>query len=67
MNDLKYLYNDEFLKLVIEQDIVGFYLIVYNNPNSEKSSEDYLFDSLEEVFQAAQEKFHISPTQWKKK
>lgn len=65
MGYLKYLYKSNSLKLVIEEDIIGFYLIVYNDPNSEKSSEDYLVDSLGEAFQKAKEKFDVSSQQWK--
>lgn len=64
MENLKYLYKSDSLKLVIEEDTVGFYLIVYNDPRSEQSSEDYLVDSLEEAFQEAKEKFGISSKQW---
>ncbi len=67
MSYLKYLYKNDSLKLVIEEDLVGFYLIVYNDPQSEISSEDYLVDSLEEAFQEAKEKFGISSKQWKQK
>jgi hypothetical protein len=66
MKYLKYLYKNDYLKLVIEEDIVGFYLIVYNNPQSEKSSEDYLVDSLEDAFQEAKERFGVSSEQWEK-
>lgn len=64
MGYLKYLYKSDSLKLIIEEDIIGFYLIVYNDPNSGKSNEDYLVDSLEEAFQKAKEKFGISSKQW---
>ena len=61
---LKYLYKNDFIKLVIEEDIVGFYFIVYKNPESEKSNEDYLIDSLDDAFLEAQDKFGISKEQW---
>jgi len=61
---LKYIYKSDFLKLIIEEDDVGFYLIIYNDPQSEKSSEDYLVDSLEEAFAEAEEKFGVSSSQW---
>lgn len=64
MSYLKYLYKDEFIKLIIEEDAVGFYLIVYKNPNTEKSDADYLVDSLEEAFKEANERFQISKEQW---
>ena len=60
---LKYLYKNDFIKLVIEEDIVGFYLIVYKL-ESEKSNEDYLIDSLDDAFLEAQDKFGISKEQW---
>ncbi len=61
---LKFVYKNNYLKLIIEEDIVGVYLIVYKDPQSEKSSEDYLIDSLDEAFQEAQEKFGVSKKQW---
>lgn len=64
MSYLKYVYKSELIKLVIEEDVVGFYLIVYRNPRSEKSNEDYLVDTLEEAFQQAKENFGISIEQW---
>ena len=67
MEELKYFYRDENLKLIIEEDAVGYYLIVYKNPDSIKSSEDYLVDSLEEAFQEADEKFGVSKSQWIKR
>lgn len=60
----KYLYKSNNLKLLIEEDLVGFYLIIYPDPHSEKSSEDYLFDSLEDVLRVAESKFGISKKQW---
>ena len=62
---LKFLYKNDSLKF-IEEDTVGYYLIVYNDPNSENSNKDYLVDSLEEAFQEAKEKFGISKEQWVK-
>lgn len=62
---MKYLYVNDNLKLVIEEDIVGFYLIVYSNPFSEKSSADYLLDSLDDAFNEAKRRFKISREEWK--
>lgn len=67
MEYLKYFYKSNSLKLVIEEDIVGFYLIVYNDSQLEKSSEDFLVDSLEDAFQEAEERFGVSCKQWKQK
>jgi hypothetical protein len=62
----KYTYKNNSLELVIEQDIVGFYLIIYKDHYSRKSSEDYLFDSLDEAFQTAERKFGVSRSEWNK-
>ena len=61
----KYIFTNDTLKLVIDEDIVGYYLIVYKDPYSEKSNEDYLLDSLEDAFEEAKEKFGITREQWK--
>lgn len=47
---------------VIDEDIVGWYLITYNN---KKTSEDYLYGSLQEAFLEAQERFNIPKEYWK--
>lgn len=60
----KYICASDSLKLIIEEDVVGFYLIVFKDPKSDKSNEDYLVDSLEEAFQEAKDKFGISNEQW---
>ena len=57
-------FNYTPLKLIIEKDVLGFYLIVYNDPNAEISNEDYLFDSLEEAFLESKEKFGVAIDQW---
>lgn len=61
---LKYFYKDAHLKLIIEEDTVGFYLVVYRNSELDQSTEDYLLDSLEDAFQEAKEKFGIMKDQW---
>jgi hypothetical protein len=64
MNNLKLLYKDTSLKVVIEEDIIGFYLIVYKDPLSTISTEDYLLDNLEDALKEAKELFGISIEQW---
>lgn len=63
-NMLKFSYKNNFLKLVIEEDVIGYYLIVYEDPYSIVSKEDYLVDSLDEAFKEAKEKFGVSKDQW---
>ena len=63
-NILKYVYKNDFIKLLVQEDIVGYYLIVYQDPKSKKSSEDYLVDTLEEAFLEAKEKFGVSKERW---
>jgi hypothetical protein len=62
---LRFLYKGNTLKLIIQEDSIGYYLIVYDDPYSEKSSEDYLVNSLDEAFAEAQEKFGVSRKQWR--
>lgn len=61
---LKLLYKNESIKLIIEEDVIGFYLIVYEDPNSEKATQDYLLDSLDDAFQEAEEEFGITKDSW---
>ena len=62
----KYIYKDDKIKLVLEEDNkeVGWYLIIYNDPNSEKSMADYLYDSEDIAFKIAEKKFGIKKEQW---
>ena len=50
--------------MLIEEDFVGYYLIIYNDPQSLRSDEDYLLDSLEEAFDEAEQRFGVVKNQW---
>lgn len=52
----------DHLLFVIQEDLVGWYLIIYKD---KKSTADYLFDSLEEALSAANEDFHVLQNGWK--
>ncbi|HSW86748.1 MAG TPA: hypothetical protein VLG49_04515 [Rhabdochlamydiaceae bacterium] len=58
----KYQYK---LSYVIEEDLVGWYLIIYKDPNINKSVEDYLFDTLEDALFEAEDRFGIPKNDWK--
>lgn len=60
----KFYYKDKDLKFLIDEDVIGYYLIIYKDPNSEISSQDYVFDSLEDAFQEAEEKFGVKKELW---
>jgi len=60
----KYIYSKNNLKMLIEEDFVGYYLIIYNDPQSLRSDEDYLLDSLEEAFDEAEQRFGVVKNQW---
>jgi len=49
---------------VIEEDLVGWYFIIYKN-HTNKSSEDYLFDTLEDILFEAEDRFGIPKNSWK--
>lgn len=61
----KYWCKKDNSSYVIEEDLVGWYLIVYNNQNANKSSEDYLFDTLADALFEAEDRFGISKNKWK--
>jgi hypothetical protein len=61
---MKYCYKDTNMKVYIEEDSVGYYVVMYSDPSSQRSNADYLVDSLEEAFTFAEEKFGILKTQW---
>ena len=50
---------------VIEEDLVGWYLIVYNNKNTKESSEDHLFDTLEDAMLEGEDRFSIPKNGWR--
>lgn len=66
MNYKKYIYKDKNIKFILEEDIpeVGWYLIVFDNPESNVSNADYLYDSENLAFQGAEKKFGIKKNQW---
>lgn len=64
MNLSQYIYIKNSLKMIIEEDLIGFYLIIYNDPQSLESDEDYLLDSLKEAFDLAEERFSVVKSQW---
>jgi hypothetical protein len=51
------------LKLVIKEDKVGFYLIVYPH-DSGRSIADYLYDNLEGAFAGAERRYGVARTSW---
>jgi len=55
--------NDTYY--VIEEDLVGWYLIVYTDKNTNESSEDHLLDTLEDAMLEAEERFSIPKNSWK--
>lgn len=57
----KYTYKKDHSFFVIEEDTVGWYLIIYCES---KSSNDYLFDTLEEALFEAENKFNIPKNEW---
>lgn len=59
----KFEYRKNNTYYVIEEDLVGWYLIVYKNIH--ESSEDYLLDTLEDAMLEAEERFSIPKNSWK--
>ncbi len=49
---------------VIEEDSVGWYLMVYSEKNTPKSSSDFLFDSLEDAIFEAEDRFDVARDSW---
>jgi len=62
----KFEYIDNNIRLVIEEDLVGYYLYVYRNPKVEAADQDYLLDDLEMAKDEAYERFGIDKQKWKK-
>ena len=62
----KYIYKGKNIKLILEEDIkdIGWYLIIYDNPNSNISIADYVYDTEEIAFKNAEKKFGVKKNQW---
>ncbi len=58
----RYYSKNDNISYVIEEDLVGWYLIVYKN---NQSSQDYLFDTFEEAVIEAENKYGIAKNKWK--
>ncbi|MFT5319416.1 MAG: hypothetical protein ACI8RA_002690 [Chlamydiales bacterium] len=63
---MKYIFQNDDIRLVIEEDIVGWYLFVYRDGNMNTPAADYLQDTLNDVFEEAEEMFGVQHNQWKK-
>jgi hypothetical protein len=54
------------VRLLIKHDTnVGYYLLIYSL-DSKKYIADYLYDSLEEIFQEAEDRFNVKKEEFKK-
>lgn len=64
---IKYTFEDKerSLFLAIEEDVVGWYLIVYSNESRNGTKADYLQDTLQDVIGEAEERFGVAESQWK--
>ncbi|MBS0615695.1 MAG: hypothetical protein JSR58_03990 [Verrucomicrobia bacterium] len=60
----KYVFENQSIKLVIEEDIEGCYLYIYEEPKAFRPSQDYFLISLENAFKKAQKKYGITKDQW---
>lgn len=61
----KYFFQKGNTSYIIEEDLVGWYLLVYDKEKAERPLKDYLLDSLEEAFFEAQDRFDIPRDSWK--
>jgi hypothetical protein len=61
----KFEYRENNKYYVIEEDLVGWYLIVYDDKHTDESSEDHLLDTLEDAMLEADERFGIPTSRWK--
>jgi hypothetical protein len=61
----KYLFQNNFIKLIIEgEDDSGYYMYIFQNPFSERSIADYHYETLEEAFLAVEKRFSILSSQF---
>ena len=65
MSDVVFSYEDDKIRLIIEKDSVGYYLLAFTDPKATLSTYDYFFETLDETFEVAEYKFGVSKHQWK--
>jgi len=63
---VKYVFQNDKIQLVIKEDVVGWYLFVYKKENTEVPIADYLQDTLEDIFEEAEEMFGVHVNDWTK-
>lgn len=56
--------NNKYMWMILEEDAVGWYLTLFQG-NNNQSSEDYLFDSLDDALEEVEERFGISKSSWR--
>ncbi len=66
-NYKKYIYEAKNIKLILEEDAkeIGWCLIVFDDPASNVSTADYVYDSEKLAFEGAKKRFGINRDQWK--
>ena len=62
----KFIYKNDDIKLLLEEDNeeVGCYFMIYDDPESETSSADYLFDTIDVAYKVAEKKYNVKKEQW---
>jgi hypothetical protein len=63
MKELKYVFENDKIKIEIKQDLVGWYLVAYLYPFHTPCC-DYLQDTLEDIFEEAEERFGIKSSEF---
>lgn len=60
----KFFCQENGVSYEIEEDVVGWYLFVFSKQDPKKSSEDFLFDTLEDALSEAKNRFDIPIDRW---
>lgn len=60
-----YTYQNDSIKLLIEEDVSGCYLYIFRDPHSKLCTEDYHYETLDELFRVLEKNFGVTKNQWK--
>ena len=61
MENQKYLFQNSFIKVIVEgEDNSGYYVYIFQDPLSENSTADYHYETLEEAFLAAEKRLALT-------
>lgn len=59
-----YDFKNATVKMTIYEDIVGYYLYIFNDPEAKLSDYDYIFDTFDQAKSYAKKKYKAPKNEW---